>query len=112
MELVLPPSVAIREVGPRDGLQIEPPIALDAKLAMIEALAATGVRRVEATSFVSPRAVPALADAEQVAEALGRWPGITWSALVASPRGARRAAAAGIANVEYVVSAADAHSHA
>src|SRR5437879_4213654 len=112
MKLVLPPSVAIREVGPRDGLQIERPIPFDAKLAMIEALAATGVSRIEATSFVSPRAVPALADAERVAEALGRWPAITWSALVASPRGAHRAVAAGIANLEYVVSAADAHSRA
>jgi hydroxymethylglutaryl-CoA lyase len=112
MELVLPPAVSVREVGPRDGLQIEDPVPLEGKLAMIEALASTGVTRIEATSFVSPRAVPAMADAEQVAAALGRWPDITWSALVASPNGARRAVAAGINNIEYVISAADAHSRA
>jgi hydroxymethylglutaryl-CoA lyase len=106
----LPPSVSIREVGPRDGLQIEQPIPTAAKLDVLAALSTTGVRRIEATSFVSPRAVPALADAEQVAAALARWPDITWSALVASIRGAERALAAGVTNLEYVVSAADAHS--
>jgi hydroxymethylglutaryl-CoA lyase len=104
--------VSIREVGPRDGLQIEQPIPTAAKLDLLAALAATGVRRIEATSFVSPRAVPALADAEDVAAALARWPQITWSALVASIRGAERAIASGVTNVEYVVSAADAHSRA
>jgi hydroxymethylglutaryl-CoA lyase len=108
----LPPSVSIREVGPRDGLQIEQPIPSAAKLELLAALSTTGVRRIEATSFVSPRAVPALADAEQVAAALARWPDITWSALVASIRGAERALAAGVTNLEYVVSAADAHSQA
>ncbi|HEY3632648.1 MAG TPA: hydroxymethylglutaryl-CoA lyase [Jatrophihabitantaceae bacterium] len=112
METSLPQSVSIREVGPRDGLQIEQPIPTAAKLDLLAALAATGVRRIEATSFVSPRAVPALADAEDVAVALARWPQITWSALVASIRGAERAIASGVTNVEYVVSAADAHSRA
>lgn len=111
-DLVLPDAVNIREVGPRDGLQIERPISTEKKIAMLEALAATGVRRIEATSFVSPRAVPALADAEQIAELLGRWPQVTWSALVASPRGTMRALAAGVTHLEYVVSAADAHSRA
>ncbi len=106
----LPEYVRIREVGPRDGLQIEQPIPLANKLAMIEALALTGVTRIEATAFVSARAVPALADAEQVAQTLGRWPQITWSALVPSVRGAQRAVAAGVSNLEYVISAADAHS--
>lgn len=109
-QLVLPTAVDVREVGPRDGLQIEAPVPLDAKLAMLDALAATGVRRIEATSFVSARAVPAMADAEQVAAALTRWPDVAWSALVASPNGARRAVAAGLSTVEYVVSAADGHS--
>jgi hydroxymethylglutaryl-CoA lyase len=108
--LVLPPSVSIREVGPRDGLQIEAPIGLSAKLDLLEALAATGVRRIEATSFVSPRAVPSMADAEQVTAALGRWPHVQWSALVAGVGGARRAIAAGVVDLEYVISAADAHS--
>lgn len=112
MTLNLPASVDIREVGLRDGLQIEEPIPTESKLAMVEALAGTGVRRIEATSFVSPRAVPAMADAEQVAAALSEWPTIRWSALVASVNGARRAVASGMADLEYVISAADAHSQA
>lgn len=112
MELPVPRMVSIREVGPRDGLQIEQPIPTAAKLDMLARLAATGVGRIEATSFVSPRAVPALADAEEIAAALGDWPDVVWSALVASVRGAERALAAGLTNLEYVVSAADAHSRA
>jgi hydroxymethylglutaryl-CoA lyase len=108
----LPPAVSIREVAPRDGLQIEAPVPLAAKLELIAAIARTGVTRVEATSFVSPRAVPSLADAEQVAGALGRWPAITWSSLVASLTGARRAIDAGIKELEYVISVSDAHSRA
>jgi hydroxymethylglutaryl-CoA lyase len=94
----------------RDGLQLEAPVPLDAKLAMLDAIVATGVRRVEVTSFVSPKAVPALADADAVAAELGRWPGVHFSALVANTRGAVRAIDAGVANLEYVVSAADSHS--
>jgi hydroxymethylglutaryl-CoA lyase len=108
----LPPTVDIREVGLRDGLQLEAPVPTEAKLAIHEAVAATGVRRVEVTSFVSPRAVPALADAEQVVAELGRWPEVHFSALVAGPGGARRAVAAGMPNLEYVISASDGHSQA
>jgi hydroxymethylglutaryl-CoA lyase len=107
-----PPSVDIREVGMRDGLQIEAPVSLADKLRLLDALAATGVRRIEVTSFVSPRAVPALADAEQVAAALHRWPSVEFSALVASLTGARRSIAAGIPRLEYVVSMSDEHSRA
>ncbi|SDF99886.1 hydroxymethylglutaryl-CoA lyase [Blastococcus aurantiacus] len=111
-DLVLPSEVDVREVGMRDGLQLEAPVPLAAKLEMLEALVATGVRRIEATSFVSPKAVPALADADQVAAELARWPGVHWSALVANERGAVRAVDAGVADLEYVVSAADGHSRA
>ncbi|WP_347058645.1 hydroxymethylglutaryl-CoA lyase [Blastococcus sp. HT6-30] len=111
-DLVLPTAVDVREVGMRDGLQLEAPVPLEAKLEMLEALVATGVRRIEVTSFVSPKAVPALADADQVAAELGRWPEVHWSALVANPRGAVRAVDAGIADLEYVVSASDGHSRA
>src|SRR4051794_5903437 len=96
----------------RDGLQLEAPLPLEAKLAMLEALVATGVRRIEATSFVSPKAVPALADADQVAAELSRWGDVHWSALVANPRGAVRAVDAGVVHLEYVVSASDGHSRA
>jgi hydroxymethylglutaryl-CoA lyase len=111
-DLVLPTSVDVREVGMRDGLQLEDPVPLEAKLEMLEALVAAGVRRIEATSFVSPKAVPALADADQVAAELSRWAGVFWSALVANPRGAVRAVDSGVANFEYVVSASDGHSRA
>ncbi len=110
--LTWPTAVDVREVGPRDGLQIEAPIPTADKLRLLRALVATGVRRIEATAFVSPRAVPALADAEQVAEFVGTVPEVDWSALVASPNGARRAVAAGMQSIEYVVSAADGHSRA
>lgn len=111
-DLVLPTAVDVREVGMRDGLQLEAPVPLEAKLEMLEALVATGVRRIEATSFVSPKAVPALADADQVAAELSRWGDVLWSALVANARGAVRAVDAGVANLEYVVSATDGHSRA
>lgn len=108
----LPERVDIREVGPRDGLQIEAPIGTDEKIRLVQALVATGVQRIEATAFVSPRAVPAMADAEQIAEYVRSVPGVEWSGLVASPNGARRAIATGLRTVEYVVSASDGHSRA
>ena len=108
----LPTHVTIREVALRDGLQIETPIPLSAKLELLAAIAATGVREVEATAFVSPSKVPALADAPELAAALHDYPDIEFSALVASPNGVHRAVAAGFRSVEYVVSAADGHSRA
>jgi len=108
----LPAHVVIRDVSLRDGLQIEAPIPLSAKLDILAAVAATGVREMEATAFVSPSKVPALADAAELAAELHRFPGIDFSALVASPNGARRAIAAGLPSIEYVVSAADGHSGA
>jgi hydroxymethylglutaryl-CoA lyase len=107
----LPTKVDIREVCLRDGLQIETPIPLSAKVAILEAIVATGVREVEATAFVSPSKVPALADAAELAEELHRFPEVEFSALVASPNGTKRAIAAGLRSIEYVVSASDAHSH-
>jgi hydroxymethylglutaryl-CoA lyase len=108
----LPAHVDIRDVSLRDGLQIEDPIPLSAKLELLAAVAATGVREMEATAFVSPSKVPALADAPELAAALVDFPGIEFSALVASPNGAKRAIAAGLGSIEYVVSAADGHSQA
>ena len=106
----LPLAVSVREVGPRDGLQIEAPLTTAHKLELLKALVATGVPRIEATAFVSPRAVPSLSDAAQVAAALGQFPAVQWSALVANAAGARRAVAAGVRDLEYVVSAMDGHS--
>lgn len=104
--------VTIREVALRDGLQIEDPISTDAKAELLEAIVATGVTEVEATAFVSPSKVPSLADAADFAVELKRFPDVSFSALVASPNGARRALAAGLNSIEYVVSAADSHSRA
>jgi hydroxymethylglutaryl-CoA lyase len=106
----LPNHVDIRDVSLRDGLQIEDPIPLAAKLELLAAIAATGVKEMEATAFVSPSKVPALADAAELAAELHNFPGIEFSALVASPNGAKRAIAAGLGSIEYVVSAADGHS--
>ena len=108
----LPVHVDIRDVSLRDGLQIEDPIPLSAKLELLAAVAATGVREMEATAFVSPSKVPALADAAELAAELHNFPGIEFSALVASPNGAKRAIASGLGSIEYVVSAADGHSRA
>ncbi|MDT5053245.1 MAG: hydroxymethylglutaryl-CoA lyase [Mycobacterium sp.] len=106
----LPAHVDIRDVSLRDGLQIEDPIPLSAKLELLAAVAATGVREMEATAFVSPSKVPALADAAELAAELHQFDHIKFSALVASPNGAKRAIAAGLHSIEYVVSAADGHS--
>ncbi len=106
----LPAHVDIRDVSLRDGLQIEDPIPLSAKIELLAAVSATGVREMEATAFVSPSKVPALADAVDLAAELHNFPDIEFSALVASPNGAKRAIAAGLRSIEYVVSAADGHS--
>lgn len=104
--------VDIREVALRDGLQIERPIPLPDKLELLAAVAATGVREVEATAFVSPTKVPSMADAAELAAELHNFPDIEFSALVASPNGARRAVAAGLRSIEFVVAASDAFSRA
>ncbi|QUR69624.1 hydroxymethylglutaryl-CoA lyase [Mycobacterium spongiae] len=106
------PWVTIREVALRDGLQIEKPIPLKAKLELLAAIAATGVREVEATAFVSPSKVPSMADAAELAAELNCYPDIEFSALIASPNGARRAVAAGLRSIEYVVAASDEFSMA
>jgi hydroxymethylglutaryl-CoA lyase len=106
------PHVDIREVSLRDGLQIERPVPLSAKLELLAAVAATGVREVEATAFVSPSKVPSMADAAELAAQLYHYPDIEFSALVVSPNGARRAVAAGLRSIEYVVAASDAFSGA
>jgi hydroxymethylglutaryl-CoA lyase len=108
----LPQHVDIREVALRDGLQIEDPIPLSDKVKLLEAIVATGVKEVEATAFVSSTKVPALADAAELAAELANFDGVEFSALIASPNGAKRAIAAGLHSIEYVVSAADGHSRA
>jgi hydroxymethylglutaryl-CoA lyase len=88
-------DVRIYEVGPRDGLQNEAaPIPTDAKLRFIDLLADAGLREIEATSFVSPRAIPQLADADELMARLQRRPGVRYPVLVPNERGLARAEAA------------------
>lgn len=102
-------TVRIYEVGPRDGLQNEAlPIPTQAKLRYIELLAAAGLREIEVTSFVSPRAVPQLADAEALFAGLRRRPGVHYVALVPNLRGLERAERAGADAVAVFTAATDA----
>jgi len=106
----LPKAVSIREVGPRDGLQNEEPVPTEAKVALLDALSATGVRRIEAISFVHPKAIPQMADADEVWARAAKAPGVRYSALVPNSRGAQRALDAGFREIEVVVSASDTHN--
>ena len=88
----LPANVKIREVGPRDGFQNEPEVIATAdKVALIEALAQAGVRRIELTSFVRPDVIPQLADAAEVLEAVELPEGVSASVLIPNERGLERA---------------------
>lgn len=104
----LPERVLVTDVGPRDGLQSEAAfVPTERKVALIEALAAAGVPRIEATSFVHPRAVPQMADAEAVMAAIRRRPGVRYTALVPNARGAERALAARADELNVVTSATE-----
>ena len=106
----LPATVRIRDVGPSDGLQNEAPVPTEAKIRLIDALSQTGLRRIEVVSFVHPRAIPQMADADRVWAGITRAPGVRYSALVPNLRGAHRALRAGFTEVEVVVSASDTHN--
>jgi hydroxymethylglutaryl-CoA lyase len=103
-------TVSIREVAPRDGLQNEEPIPTDDKVRLIDALSGTGVRRIEAVSFVHPRAIPQMADADEVWARSRHNPDVRYSALIPNTRGAERAIRAGFKEIEVVVSASDTHN--
>lgn len=92
--VALPDAIALREVGPRDGLQSEAPIPVAARVALVRGLAAAGLRTIELGAFVSPRAVPAMAGTADVVAALRDLDGVTLVALVPNARGARDAVAA------------------
>jgi hydroxymethylglutaryl-CoA lyase len=87
-----PPEVRIREVGPRDGFQNEPEvIATDDKVRLIDMLAASGLHRLEITSFVRPDVIPQLADAEDVLRRIRRPEGVSYSVLIPNEHGLERA---------------------
>lgn len=106
----LPARVRLREVGPRDGLQGEAPVPAAGRAELIAALIAAGVRHVEAVSFVSPKAVPAMAGAAEVLAAVGRPPGVTLAALVPNLRGAELALQAGVDELTVTVAASAAYN--
>jgi len=106
-----PETVTITEVGPRDGLQNEnSAISLEKKIEMLNRLSATGLTRIEAASFVSPRAIPQMANATEVMAGIERRPGITYIALVPNERGAHDALAADADEISVVVSASESHN--
>jgi hydroxymethylglutaryl-CoA lyase len=107
----LPDSVSVYEVSPRDGLQNEAaPIPLEGKLQLLEALVAAGLTRIELTSFVSPRWVPQLADADELVKRAQLPAGVTVSALVPNAKGFERALAAGLKEIAVFMSASETHN--
>lgn len=103
-------QLQINEVAPRDGFQIETTfVPTDEKIRLIDALSASGLARIEATSFVSPKAIPALADAAEVVAGIQRRPGVGITVLVPNLKGAERALAGGVDEINLVMSASDSH---
>lgn len=106
---MLPRRVEIVEVGPRDGLQNEPaPIATEDKVELIERLSDTGLREIESTSFVSPRAVAQMADAAEVMSRIRRSDAVRYTALAPNERGYDAAVAAGTTSVAVFTAASEA----
>ncbi len=107
----LPKQVRLVEVGPRDGLQNEPtPIATDIKVEFIDRLTRTGLSVIEATSFVSPKWVPQLADADEVMARIERKHGVSYLVLVPNAKGMERALAAGAREVAVFTAASETFS--
>ncbi|MFP2903592.1 hydroxymethylglutaryl-CoA lyase [Pyxidicoccus sp. 3LFB2] len=107
----LPKRVDVYEVGPRDGLQNElRTLPTRDKARLIDALVAAGEKRIEVTSFVSPKWIPQLADAEELLRLVGRREGVVFSALVPNLKGLERAKDAGLEEAAVFISASEAHS--
>ena len=97
-------QMTICEVGTRDGFQIEPEfIPTDLKIEAVNRLSAVGIPRLEVTSFVHPKAVPQLRDAEEVMARIERRPGTVYAALVPNDKGAKRAVDAGVDKIHTVL---------
>ena len=106
-------TMLIQEVATRDGFQIEPRFVETVdKIALIDALSAAGFSRIEVSSFVSPKAVPALRDAAEVFAGIARRPGTVYVALVPNPKGAERALAAKVDEINLVASVSETHNRA
>jgi hydroxymethylglutaryl-CoA lyase len=108
-----PPSVQLREVGPRDGLQNEPAdLPTSVKIELVERLAEAGLSHIEAASFVSPRAVPRMADGKAVMAGIRRVSGVTYAALTPNMKGFEAALGAGADGVAVFASATEGFSKA
>lgn len=106
-----PDSIRLVEVGPRDGLQNEPrPVPTEAKVAFVNALSETGLREIEVSSFVSPKWIPQLADADEVFRAIRRLPGMTYLALVPNEQGLERAERASVDKIAVFTAASETFS--
>lgn len=106
-----PKNVRIREVGPRDGIQSErAQVATKDKIALIHALQKSGLRFIEAVSFVSPKAIPQMADAKEVCAGIERDPDVFFSALVPNRRGAETAAEVGVDGLQVFTAATDSYN--
>ena len=107
----LPKEVIVCEVGPRDGLQNEKArLSVEQKVALIEQSVQTGAKVIEIGSLVHPKAVPQMADTDEVARRIRREPGVEYRVLVMNRKGLERAAAAGITKAKITASASPAHS--
>lgn len=107
-----PQQVRVVEVGPRDGLQSEPvTLATASKIKLINRLSATGLRMIEATSFVSPSWVPQLFDAEAVWKGIEHLPGVAYPVLVPNRQGLERALAAGVQQIAIFTAASETFCH-
>jgi hydroxymethylglutaryl-CoA lyase len=103
--------IHIQEVGTRDGLQMEAQfVPTEDKIALIDALSATGLAKIEVTSFTSPTAIPALRDAEIVMREIQRAPGVVYTALVPNVRGAERAIESRTDELNLVMSTSETHN--
>src|SRR5438552_4476494 len=104
----LPSRVSVYEVGPRDGLQNEPEtLSVDVRVALVDHLTEAGLPAIEVGSFVSPRAVPQLADTEEVFRRIRRASGVRYPALVPNVRGLERALAAGVLEIAVFTAASE-----
>ena len=113
MPMNWPEKIIFCEVGPRDGLQNEKTtLSVEQKISLIEGAAEAGVPIIEIGSFVNPKAVPQMADSDEVAKRLRRLPGVEYRALVANIKGVERALAAGITKVKLTLSASESHAKA
>ena len=106
-----PKSVSIVEVGPRDGLQNEAEfVPTEQKIKLIELLSETGLKRIEITSFVHPKAIPQLRDSEEVVKRIKQKEAVIYSTLVPNEKGLERALASGVKEIALFVSASETHN--